>query len=111
AEMLLRLVKAKEAREAVTPFLEDKTSRLSRYRGLGLYYHGFASFLLKDNNAAGRSLSLLTPFADPVYGTHARYLLARVHHADGERAEAQGHYDAVIAGHNSQKLAAAEALK
>ena len=29
----------------------------SRYRGLGLYYHGFASFLLKDDLAAGRSLS------------------------------------------------------
>jgi TolA-binding protein len=111
AEMLLRLNRPKDAREAVAPFLEDKTSRLSRYHGLGLYYHGFASYLLKDNNAAGRSLSLLTPFADPVYGTHARYLLARVHHVDGERAEAQSQYDAVIAGHNSQKLAAVEALK
>jgi TolA-binding protein len=111
AEMLLRAQKPREARDAVTPVLEDKLLARSRYRGLGLYYHGFSSFLLKENLAAGRSLSLLTPFADPVFGTHARYLLARIHHADGERAEAQGHYEGVISDHNKQKAAAVEALK
>jgi TolA-binding protein len=111
AEMLLRLHKAKEAREAAEPFLRDSQLQKSRYRGLGLYYHGFACFLLKDNLAAGRSLSLLTPFTDPVYGTHARYLLARVHHAAGERQEALTHYEGVIADHDKQKQAAAEMLK
>lgn len=111
AEMLLRLHKAKEAEAVAAPFLRDASLRKSRYRNLGLYYHGFACFLLNDQLAAGRSLSLLTPFTDPVFGTHARYLLARVHHASGERQEAQGHYEGVLADHQKQKLAAAEALK
>jgi TolA-binding protein len=111
AEMLLRLHKAKEAQALAVPFLQGAPLRRSRYRGLGLYYHGLACFLLKDNLAAGRSLSLLTPFTDPVFGTHARYLLARVHHASGERQEALGHYEGVLADHNKQKQAAAEELK
>ncbi len=111
AEMLLRLHKAKEAQAAAAPFVRDAQLRKSRYRGLGLYYHGFACFLLGDNLAAGRSLSLLTPFSDPVFGTHARYLLARVHHAAGERPEARSHYEGAIAEHNKQKQAATEALR
>ncbi len=109
--MLLRLHRTKEAQSVAAPFLRDGQLRKSRYRGLGLYYHGFACFLLKDNLAAGRSLSLLTPFSDPVFGTHARYLLARVHHAVGERQEALGQYEGVLADHNKHKQAAAEELK
>jgi cellulose synthase operon protein C len=111
AEMLLRVHKAKEARTTAEPFLRDAQLRKSRYRGLGLYYHGFACFQLKDHLAAGRSLSLLTPFTDPVYGTHARFLLARVHHAAGERQEALAHFEGILADHEKQKQAAAEALK
>ncbi|MGH7173975.1 MAG: tetratricopeptide repeat protein, partial [Gemmataceae bacterium] len=111
AEMLLRIRKAKEARTVAEPFLQDAQLRKSRYRGLGLYYHGFACFLLKDHLAAGRSLSLLTPFTDPVFGTHARYLLARVHHASGERQEALAHYQGVVADHQKRKRAAVETLK
>jgi TolA-binding protein len=111
AEMLLRLHKAKEARAEIEPLLSDEALQKSRYRGLALYYHGFACFLLKDQLAAGRSLNLLTPFTDPVFGTHARYLLARVHHAGGERQEAQAHYEGVLADHDKQKQAAVEALK
>jgi TolA-binding protein len=111
AEMLARLNKSKETREAVAPFLDDKILQKSRYRGLGLYYHGYASFLLKDFAAAGRSLGLLAPFSDPEYGTHSRYLLARVHHLDGERQEAQGHYEGVLADYAKQKQEASEALK
>jgi TolA-binding protein len=110
AEMLLRLGKAKEARAAAAPFIEDDKLKKSRYRGLGLYYHGFASFLTRDTLTAGRSLSLLAPFADPVFGTHARYLLARVHHESNERQEAQTHYEGVLADHAKQKQAAAQAL-
>src|SRR5262249_47434666 len=60
AEILLRLGKTREAQKAAAPFLKDKIWKKSRYRGLGLYYHGFASFLREDYNAAGRSLNMLT---------------------------------------------------
>jgi TolA-binding protein len=111
AEMLLRLNKPKEARDAVAPLTEDKLLQKSRYFSLGLYYHGFACFQLKENLAAGRSLNLLAPFNDPVFGTHARYLLARVHHAEGERQEAITHYEAVLTDYAAQKTAAIESLK
>lgn len=111
AEMLLRLHKAAEARTTTEPFLSDKAMGSTRSRALGLYYHGFSWFLVKDYLAAGRSLNLLTPFDDPVFGTHARYLLARVHHAAGERAEAALHYEKVLADHEKQKQAANELLK
>lgn len=111
AEMLLRLHKAKEARTVAETNMQDASLRKSPSRGRALYYHGFACFLLEDHFAAGRSLSLLVPFSDPLYGTHARYLLARVHHAAGERQEAQAHYQGVLADHQKQKQAAAEALK
>jgi TolA-binding protein len=111
AEMQLRLLKAKEARDAAAPFTTDKVLAKSRYHTLGLYYHGFACFQLKDNDAAGRSLSELAPFNDPVFGTHARYLMARVHHAADERAEAQRDYQGVIDDYAKQKTSAAELLK
>jgi TolA-binding protein len=111
AEMLIRLHREKEAQAAAAPFLADKTLGKSRYRALGLYYHGFASFLLKDYQTAGRSLGLLAPFSDPVFGTHARYLLGRIHHQDGERQEALAAYEGVLADHAKQKQAAAEALR
>jgi cellulose synthase operon protein C len=111
AEMQLRTLKAKEAQATAAPFAVDKSLARSRYQKLGLYYHGFASFLLKDNLAAGRSLSLLTPFQDPVYGTHARFLLARVHHHDNERQEAIGHYEGVLDDYAKNKTAAIEDLK
>jgi TolA-binding protein len=114
AEMLLRVRKPKEARAAVASLLTDKPTLASRYRQLGLYYHGFACFLLGDSLVAGRSLSLLSPFRDPVFGTHARYLLARVHHTNrrqNEREEAKGHYEGVLKGHAASKKAAEEALR
>jgi TolA-binding protein len=111
AEMQLRLGRAKEARDAIAPVTQDKQLAKSRYHGLSLYYHGFASFLLKDNLAAGKSLNQLTPFTDPIFGVHARYLMARVHHQDGERAEAAADYEGAIAEYNKQRNAAREALK
>jgi TolA-binding protein len=110
SEMQLRLLKPKEAQAAAAPFLKEPLSH-SRYHGLGLYYHGFASFLLGDHLTAGRSLGLLAPFDDPVFGTHARYLLARVHHLGGERTEAAGHYEGVLADYTKQKDEAAKALQ
>jgi TolA-binding protein len=111
AEMLLRLGKVKEAQAAAAAFTQDERLKKSRYRDLGLYYHGFASFQLHDPLAAGRSLVALTPFSDPVFGTHARYLLARVRHEAGLRPEAQQLYDGVLADHARHKQGAAEALK
>jgi TolA-binding protein len=111
AEMLLRMAKAKEARDAAGPFVKDRIWAKSTYRGQGLYYHGFACFLLEDYQAAGRSLNRLTPFTNTIYATHARYLLGRVHHLQEELAEALGHYEGVLADYEKFKKQAAEALR
>jgi TolA-binding protein len=111
AEMQLRTLKAKEAQATAAPFLKDPVLSRNRYRTLGLYFHGYASFLLKDYQAAGRSLNRPALFADPVFGTHARYLVARLHHLQDEGAEAGAQYEAVLADHARQQQAAAEALK
>jgi cellulose synthase operon protein C len=111
AEMQLRTQKVKEAQATADLFVKDAVLAKSKYRGLGLYYHGSACFLQKEYVEAGRSLNLLTPFNDPIFGIHARYLLARVHHVQEERAEAAAAYDAVSADYAKQKAAAAEALK
>jgi TolA-binding protein len=112
AEMQLRLLKNKEARDTATPFTDDKSPLArSRYRALGLYYHGFACFLLKDVLQAGKSLNRAELFADPTFGTHARYLIARVHQQSGESAEAATQYEAAVADYEKQKLAAREAIK
>src|SRR5438270_4233508 len=111
AEMQLRAGKPGEAKAAVAAFAHDGRWSKSRYANLGLYYHGLASFVLKDYLSAGRSLNRLTPFTNPVFGSHARYLIARIHHQSDERKEAADDYEAVIADHTVQKLAAVEALR
>jgi tetratricopeptide (TPR) repeat protein len=110
AEMELRLGKQKDARATVEPFIKDATLAKSKFRPLGLYYHGFACFLAGDIPAAGKSLNQLTPFDQP-FGPHARYLMGRVHAASDEKAEAAAAFDVVIAEHAKQKAAAVEALK
>src|SRR5262249_9225436 len=58
AEMQLRLQKAKEARATTASFADDQSPLAkSRYRTLGLYYHGFACFLLKEHLQAGKWLN------------------------------------------------------
>ncbi|MCI0455374.1 MAG: tetratricopeptide repeat protein [Gemmataceae bacterium] len=111
AEMQLRLLKTKEARDLTTAFLKDPVLTRSRYHDLGRYYHGFACFLLKDLPAAERTLAMLAPFRDPVFGPHARYLLARTHHLADERAEAGHHYEGVLNDYARHKKEAVEALK
>jgi TolA-binding protein len=111
AEMQLRTAKARDARATVAPFLKDQVLARSRYRDLALYYDGVASFLQQDYLSAGRSLNLLAPFRDPVFGAHARFLLARVYHATDERAEATLHYAGVLADHEQDRKKAAEALQ
>lgn len=110
AEMQLRLNKTKEARATAEPFVKDAALAKSKFRPLGLYYHGLACFLLKDIPAAGRSLNQLAPFDQP-FGPHARYLMGRIHMAQGENAEAAGAFDGVLAEYAKQKAAAAELLK
>ena len=111
AEMQLRTRKMKEAQATAAPFVKDDVLKKSRYRTLGLYYHGTASFLLKDYQTAGRSLNVNAVLADPVFGTHARYLVARIHHVSDEGAEAATGYEAVLADYAKEKNAAVEALK
>lgn len=111
AEMELRIGKAKEAKATAGPFGEDTPLSRSRYQKLGLYLHGFAAFQTQDYLVAGRSLAQLTPFDNPHYGLHARYLLGRVYQVTDQKAEAAQAYDAVLAGYEQQKKDAAEALK
>jgi TolA-binding protein len=108
AEMELHAGKFAEARAAVAPFLTDPALARSRYRDLALYELGLASLLLGDHLAAGRSLSLITSFTDPQFCTHARYLLGRVHERSEERREAVLDYQAVLAGYEELKKAAAD---
>src|SRR5439155_3764517 len=53
----------------------------------------------------------LGPFADGILGTHAQYLLARVHHLEGERAEATAAYPNVLPRHDLQVKEAQAALR
>src|SRR5262245_61753385 len=111
AEMLLRLGKAKEARGALQ--FAEHAWRDSRSVTLGAYLHGFASFLLGEHFQAGRSLGRTTVLADEVFGTHARYLLGRVHHLNtkqDEREEARLAYQAVLRDHEAARKGAQERL-
>lgn len=112
AEMLLRVGKAKEAKEAVAPALDKKYDK-SRFANLGLYYHGFASFQLGDLTAAGKSLARTGVTNDEVFGTHARYLLGRVHHQSelNEREEARTQYQAAMKDHDAAKKTAQTELQ
>lgn len=112
AEMQLRAQKPKEARETTAAFTDDQSLLAkSRYRGQGLYYHGFACFLLKDHLQAGKWLNRAELFTDPMFGTHARYLVGRIHQASDEIAEATQQYETAIADHAKRKQQAQEAIK
>jgi cellulose synthase operon protein C len=110
AEMELRLGKTKEARATAEPFVKDAAFAKSKFRPLGLYYHGFASFMLGDVPAAAKSLNQLDPAAPP-FGLHARYLMGRIHSMQDEKAEAATAFNAVITGYDEQKKAAVVALQ
>jgi TolA-binding protein len=103
AELLLRQGKYKEAAGETRQFMDSAAWSRSKHRSHGLYVHGFASFHLKDYAAAEKSLSMVAPFKDVRFGTHARYLLARVFHLADERAEAALHYEAVLSDYNREK--------
>ena len=111
AEMELRANRIKEAKATCEPFTKDPAYAKNKYRSLGLYYHGVACFVDRDFAMAGRSLNQIAPFTDPAFGNHARYLVGRVLHLNGENAEASVHYDAVLADHDKVKKDAVEQLK
>jgi TolA-binding protein len=111
AEMVIRLQKPKEGQALTAPCFKDPLWVKSRYRNVGLFYHGYSSFLLKDYLAAGRSLNMLAPFSEPTFGNHARFLLARVHHLSEELNEAGRLYEEVLADYETSKKTATEALK
>lgn len=111
AEMDLQSGKFAEARTLLAPLLKDPRLARSAFRDLALYYHGLASIRLGDSFSAGRSLNSMASFADPVFGNHARYLLALVHQMDGERAEAGRDYQAVVDAYETRKAQAAEAIQ
>ena len=111
AEMELRLGKVKEAQQTSMPFVNDAGFGKSRYLRLGLYYHGHASYLIKDYPSAVRTLNRQDILTDTVFGMHAHYLMGRIHQHDGEQAEAAAQYQAVLDQYAKEKAAAQEALK
>lgn len=111
AEMFLRQSKAKEALEASTVFLAKGPYAFAKCRDQGRYQYGFAAFLMQDYAKAQQSLGTLTPFGDPTFGPHARYLLARTHHLAEERAEAALHYEGAVADYNKAKEQAIQLIK
>lgn len=111
AEMELRLGKAKEAQQTSMPFVKDAGFARSRYLRLGLYYHGYASFLVGDYPSAVRNLNRQDILSDVVFGAHAHYVMGRIHQHDGEQAEAAAQYQAVLDQYAKDKAAAQEALK
>jgi tetratricopeptide (TPR) repeat protein len=111
AEMLLRLGKIKEARATLAAVLADPRLAQSPARMLANYYEGVACSFEDNNLAAGRALSRLAPFTEPVIGSHARFLLARVHEKAEEDAEATAHYEGVLADYERAKVMANESLK
>ncbi len=110
-EMELRLGKAKEAQQTSTPFVKEPGFAKSRYLRLGLYYHGYASFLLNDYSSAVRTLNRQDILGDAVFGSHARYLMGRIHQHDGEQAESREQYQAVLDQYAKEKTAAQEATQ
>ena len=108
--MDLRLGKAKDARASAEPIVTGAKFAMSQYRPLGLYYHGFACFLMNDIPAAGKSLNQLNPFNQP-FGLHAHYLMGRIHASQDEKAEAAIAFAAVLASYDREKKVAIEVLK
>ncbi|HEX7901742.1 MAG TPA: tetratricopeptide repeat protein [Planctomycetota bacterium] len=95
--------KAKDALAVLQPLLKTAAGpSKDRFH----YYLGLAAFGENNDLLAGRALSRLAPFENPLYAAHARYLLGRVHHRAGEATEAAMNYDAVPAAFEKMPPAA-----
>lgn len=116
-EMQYRLGKTKEGLAIVEALLAQPPLASSKYLNLAKYYLGYGRHQIGEHLLAAKVLAQLAPFDDPVFGPHARYLLGRTHHLLEQRAEAQLHYDAIVAAFgvefaNAKQVAAnAELLK
>src|SRR5262245_17573145 len=102
--------KHKEVVAALEPLLKDANLAKSPSRERLCYYLGCAAFAIESDISAGRALSRLAPFEASLFGPHARYLLARIHHRAGEYTEAFAHYEAIPPGYEKQVAAAKQAL-
>ncbi len=111
AEMKLRLNRAREVRQELEGLLDHADYRKTKYRNLGLYYHGLACFTEKEYALAGRSLNQIAPFDDPIIGMPARYLVGRVLHLNGDLIESSVHYNEILNTYEKQKNEAVELLK
>jgi len=109
-DVLLRQDKLKEAADLAQALAGDKALANTPLREQALYCLGFIKFKQKEYHAAGRALSQLAPFQQP-FGTHARYLLSRIHHAAAEDPEAAAGYKALLSDFDSNRKAALEAIK
>jgi TolA-binding protein len=110
AEMQLRLGRGKEARAVAEPFVKDDVLAKSRYRGLGLYHHGHACFLLKDYPAAAASLEK-GALGNSAHSLHAHFLRGRIQQLRHEPAGAAKHYEAVLSEFARARQAATAALQ
>lgn len=108
-DMLLRLGRHKEAAERAAAFLEERMPP-APFTDLANYQLGHALFMCNKHIEAGRALTRLAPFRQP-YGSHVRFLLARIHHAAGEGPEAAALYRALLTQRADETKAAQEALK
>jgi len=111
ADVLIRAGHFKEALAIVEPMAKDPSLAKSRYGKLAGFCLGSASFGLNDFVGAGRALSALAPFDDPIVGLRARFILGRTHQVADETPEAAAHFDAVINGFEKVKRAAQILLK
>lgn len=103
AAPLLAEGKSKEALGILQPLLKTAGGpSKDRFH----YYLGLAAFGEANDLLAGRALSRLAPFENPLYSAHARYLLGRIHHRAGEGTEAALNYDAVPAAFEKMPPAA-----
>jgi TolA-binding protein len=110
AQVLIRLGQYAAAQTAVQAIANDANWVHSRYRGLALYYFGYATFPQRQYGPAARALAQLAPFDAPDYGPHAQFLLARTLHLAGDVPEAEAGYNSVIATFAKRRQEAAEAL-
>lgn len=110
ADALLRAGRAKDVEAVLRPVIDDAGPAKAQYRPIALYHLGHARFEQKEYTTAGRALSQLAPF-DQEFGPHARFLLARIHHLQDERPEAETQYKAILTGYEKYRKDAQQMLQ
>lgn len=111
AEMELRLGRTKEALATSEPFVKDALHKRADVAPMGLYFHGYAAFLLNDPALAVRSLNQTAVITHRVIGSHAQFLLGRVFQQVDDLPAAAARFEAVQQLYAKHKQDATEALK